>query len=123
MRGPLRRWPVFSVRSSLRGRALWLGGPLPVWRRGGPVLRSHYRCRLPGLGGFLDDVIAGEDSGTEFPAVFVGVDGFFGNGSDRSLGRWSASARPAGVLACRPGRGFRCAYRESEMSQAEAYYP
>ena len=27
-----------------------------------------------------------------------------------------------GVLACRPGRGFRGPYRQSEMSQAEAHY-
>ena len=30
--------------------------------------------------------------------------------------------RPAGVLAYRLGRGFREPYRQSEMSQAEAYY-
>ena len=29
---------------------------------------------------------------------------------------------PAGVLACRRGRGFRGPYRQLEMSQAEAHY-
>jgi hypothetical protein len=34
----------------------------------------------------------------------------------------TALARPAGVLACQPGRRFRGPYRQSEMSQAAAYY-